>query len=1160
MGSSNRLRFYTKGTFIFSNDWHYCVSNISNGAFVSSSIFSGECWSKETRMFTNCNVHGYFNGYGSGNSSYSHTAEYSVTECDGLYSDTNPTNGFKRMPDGTWTNAANNYVLDSNMFPAIAYPQYALKELDSWDVDRCVAFNLLTLTSLVSSTNVASRRDNSGSVWTGITPNGAFSNVSATNWSTIQACINAMTNGDGWYFPCAYTNNMRFYVNYSPADEITALATIPCILSNLNYSSEWRSGQPKAVLKLYYLDTQPSTSYTTGFYQETDNTITVSKFQYRFRFSAKKDEPFRFTYRVVTYPNNEATNYLGPRYEWRTISGIGTGKEMIISHSGTNGTGEQLEVKWDTCPTFTSNGFVEAAEAFKVIELPCGYSSSECVACDSRTGACSASAGGVHININLGPDRYGTGKSALTINWDGPPSPELFTPAVVTYSGNDPAAQVPRDLNTGIINNTVSTSHATASIVSNSETSFRIIETPPSSRLSSSYADLAQTASNQLTLIVTSKTDTAISVTTNTWTYSNNAWSMVSPGGLKRDIETWNTNTLVRTNLILDASGNIASQTINTYYQNGTNGLFLINTVRGSAADPTGALLSDSWIYYDNPINDGINFGRVKWERPATGGWAYYEYLTNGLIFREIHQFRDLDTNDFNQCRIIAHYYTNITANAVSSETVIESIGTQEVSRHYSFQQGNKNFDIQALTPGAAWNDTNNTLATTTTYTYVGNERRPVSISNPDGTMQIFSYRDYGTDLRTTNCTGQPNQSGTAIISGRMTVTCSGSYGVSSVSSYDIAAGVAGVMLSSTSYSYDDYGRPWDTYDHLLNTSTTRLGYNCCGIDSMTEVDGTTINYGYDVLKRRNMTTANGITTSNKLDAVGNVLSSKRNGMLIQTNLYDSAGRLYITGDGQGHNTTNYYDFDSSNHYLVKTTNADGGTVITTYYRDGQVYQIGGTAAHPVRYEYGVDTDGNRYTTTIKLDNTGGTNEWETTYTDMAGRYLKTVYSSAVGAHVQNVYNTLGQLSTQTDPDGITTTYQYNGKGELEGSFVTNRATYTVRSVLSDDLLGGFTRTQISMTNDFNGVTPISASDVFTNGNTTRTITWNADGSTSIETFSKTIYLGYYGVRPPNSNRSRQIRNCSTVILTVFFNPPRAPTRWVLRIARQPISTTASVA
>jgi uncharacterized protein RhaS with RHS repeats len=56
--------------------------------------------------------------------------------------------------------------------------------------------------------------------------------------------------------------------------------------------------------------------------------------------------------------------------------------------------------------------------------------------------------------------------------------------------------------------------------------------------------------------------------------------------------------------------------------------------------------------------------------------------------------------------------------------------------------------------------------------------------------------------------------------------------------------------------------------------------------------------------------------------------------------------------------------------------------------------------------------------------------EYVTSYSDMVGRPWKTVYAD--GAQQVTYYNNKGQVVRVVDPDGVTTLYDYNAKGEPE--------------------------------------------------------------------------------------------------------------------------------
>jgi len=96
---------------------------------------------------------------------------------------------------------------------------------------------------------------------------------------------------------------------------------------------------------------------------------------------------------------------------------------------------------------------------------------------------------------------------------------------------------------------------------------------------------------------------------------------------------------------------------------------------------------------------------------------------------------------------------------------------------------------------------------------------------------------------------------------------------------------------------------------------------------------------------------------------------------------------------------------------------------------------VTGTAAFPVRYEYGTVSDGGAqraFTKEIKLDSGGSdTAEYLTNFVDAAGRLYKTGFAGSTGPYRQSWFNNKGQLWKDRDPDGVVTLYTNNARGEL---------------------------------------------------------------------------------------------------------------------------------
>ena len=223
-----------------------------------------------------------------------------------------------------------------------------------------------------------------------------------------------------------------------------------------------------------------------------------------------------------------------------------------------------------------------------------------------------------------------------------------------------------------------------------------------------------------------------------------------------------------------------------------------------------------------------------------------------------------------------------------------------------------------------------------------------------------------------------------------------------------------------------------------LDGTYVQKNYDCCTISSLQDRDGTVTSYSHDALKRLLATTLNGVTVSNVYDPAGNVVATYRygtNGSSIETSqtVYDDSGWQTSATDALGHSVvyTNY--FDGLGQLVKIMLYPDASARIETYYQDGSLQSVTGSAISPVRYEYGVESDGGiqrRYTKNIQLKADGtDTGNWTKNYTDGAGRAYKTLFADS--SFSKSSYNSLGQISSQVDPDGVTTLYQYDGKGQL---------------------------------------------------------------------------------------------------------------------------------
>jgi RHS repeat-associated protein len=490
--------------------------------------------------------------------------------------------------------------------------------------------------------------------------------------------------------------------------------------------------------------------------------------------------------------------------------------------------------------------------------------------------------------------------------------------------------------------------------------------------------------------------------------------------------------------------------------------------------DPDGAQLKTSHAYYTSTNDNG--YGQLKQTIFPGGRWQNVEYNGQRRVTRVYNSFLNAAPNTNTSLSRTTEY--DYTTNVVSGSgdtgayrpqlprREIEYALGQEVSRKYYVYRSGEKREIVCTTPGAAWNDSTNLVTITKRLTSGFFQDELQSVQRPDGTLELYQYATNSTSKTTTVWVGQPGAAGTNVVAGTKTVTVVGLAGqMISNQVFDIASGL---LTSQELHSnYDEQQRP-RRVDFLDGTYTETI-YGCCGPDSVRQRDGTVVTYGYDDLKRKTSETVNGISTLYTFDADGKMTVVRRQGtdgsiIVLKGMTYDLAGRLVAETNALG-GVTFYSEIAFAQGGTTRTTtNPDGGTRIETFAQDGALVTVTGTAARPVRYEYGVESDGGisrLYTKEIKLDANGAdTAEWTKSYQDMLGRNYKTV--AAGGPTNQSFFNNLGQLSKQVDPDGVTTLNQYNAKGELEITALdinrdgavnlngTDRITQTVSDVLAN--------------------------------------------------------------------------------------------------------------
>jgi RHS repeat-associated protein len=502
-----------------------------------------------------------------------------------------------------------------------------------------------------------------------------------------------------------------------------------------------------------------------------------------------------------------------------------------------------------------------------------------------------------------------------------------------------------------------------------------------------------------------------------TWSTDGNSLTLIAGNGLRKEVwsKSWNSDLTERTETreiryTNDAQVYVKTQTYDVF----SWGEGLVSSVEGSGATAR----TTSYSYdgsgriseVDNPDGTSMSYTYDGYGRISENDWpnhkTAFDYTPLG----------GGDDGSFESNRV---------------RTVMNYLNGNLISGHYSIITSNYTIEIQAGDTSGLWNSSANLFTTNNLDT----NGRVSSVVNPDKTMKWFSYAITSTNRTNTVYSGYPVGGG-AYVTNIIEVISLGLNGriLSDATTED------GILTSQTLYTnYDSLGRVGQI--NYLDQTSVGYGYDCCAISSMTNRDGLATDYTYDDLKRRHTATTHGlpgaITWFYNYDPAGHLLSTVREGtdgsqITNFCSAFDNAG-LQTNSVGALSNTNTFsYALDGYGHWVTSATHPDGGTDIKTYNSDGSLLSRTGTAVRPSSFDYESDGSGNSYITETKLDaSESPTAENVTTYTDMLGQTFKTVYASASGTPTQiSYFNTLGQLTNTIDPDGVSTIYAYNAKGE----------------------------------------------------------------------------------------------------------------------------------
>ncbi len=454
------------------------------------------------------------------------------------------------------------------------------------------------------------------------------------------------------------------------------------------------------------------------------------------------------------------------------------------------------------------------------------------------------------------------------------------------------------------------------------------------------------------------------------------------------------------------------------------------------------------------------------------GSWRFFRYDAVGRVTNEISAFMDSPLTAVSSAAhsVVSSYapvdpIDSPRLNDQLPRTITESITGIVVARTFRVYRQGSNNELQeivekALSPSAAYG-ANGNLRTVTTYygTNTVNQQigRINTVAYPDGRMDTYTY-EYGTYM-----------AGSGEIPPVFEANSSGNYWRETVVHGTVASpeGMAGKTTKETrildpmsqevlaetwictgghnyergtwvSKAYDEWQHPMLVRTSKGEKSEASWGGNCCGKEWEIGADGTELDYSYDLLGRMIRITKPG-TTTNTADLVRNytydsegrrlteILACGSLTQLISSNVYDLAGRLISSVDGQGIATA--YGYNG----VTNTTTRGGLTNTTVRYLDGKSKSASENGVTKSFSSYGANTSGAQWTKACSGSQGAASISWQKTTVDLLGRTVsdqKPGFGPSVLVERGYEYNTKGQLVKTTATGMFPTLYEYNDLGE----------------------------------------------------------------------------------------------------------------------------------
>ena len=483
--------------------------------------------------------------------------------------------------------------------------------------------------------------------------------------------------------------------------------------------------------------------------------------------------------------------------------------------------------------------------------------------------------------------------------------------------------------------------------------------------------------------------------------------------------------------------------------------------------DPDGLAHKTTYDYYENAA-DTARFGRVRLVTRPDGSWTRYDYSSDGLVTQKVTPWLDSppDAEPVEAVETLFQY-TPVDSNDslglydTRPRTVIKKTLGEETSRVYhAYVTDAVTGEYSEITetagsPGAAYGAPGNHR---TVRTYYASDEDFVrsgklkSVLNPDQTLRQYDYEEGELEGETvwleTTTTFALQGGAPTLVDGESTRTIRtrdlrGNTIREETEVYDQAAWhTIGVQTQTYSNEITEgrnqlLTRVQDGVERLTQTWEGPL------VTSRVDEQGITTLFLYDSLDRLEYEilhpeSSNPITTyyDRSLGAIScgcdgaRTVTRSAGGLSLETRqTTDAVGRRSEVENEVGAITSFSYQ---NGGRITTRTNPDGSTVITETYRDGRTKSVTGTGTVHRFHEYGVNSDGTRWTQVYSGPDGQTSPRWRKTTTNMLGQTLTSEETGYNGSTLVTTmeYDDAGRLVKSTPPAGAATHYEYNALSE----------------------------------------------------------------------------------------------------------------------------------